>query len=98
MTMKTTNSWIFLAVAVAAGEMPTRIEAIINAADFINHAVPTQEELQTSFEWLTKQGLILKEGEKIMLTENGMALYKEATAESKRMLAVWDYLNERFST
>ncbi len=98
MTPETINSWIFLAVAMASNESSVTLRDIIGVADGINHAIPTHKELQTAFGWLSKQGLISKEGKKYRLTEKGVALHREASAKSKRIIGVWDYLKERFST
>ena len=96
MTPETINSWIFLAVAMASSESPTPLNGIIMLADGINHAIPTHKELQTAFGWLSKQGLISKEGKKYQLTDKGLALYKEARASSNRIFGMWDFLKERF--
>jgi hypothetical protein len=97
MSAETTNSWIFLAVAMASSESPATLDGVIGVADAINHAVPTHKELQNAFGWLSKQDLILKKGKNYRLTEKGLALYTEASAKSKRMFGVWDILKERFS-
>ena len=97
MSPETTNSWIFLALAMASDESPTTLNGIIGVADGINHAIPTHKELQNAFGWLSKQGLISKKGKKYQLTNKGLALYKEASAESNLIFGVWDYLKERFS-
>lgn len=55
MTDKQTISWIFLATAMATNAKSTDIRGISSVADGINHAVPTQKELQTSISWLTKK-------------------------------------------
>jgi hypothetical protein len=94
MTSASTNSWIFLTVAMASSELPITLDGIIGAADAINHAIPTYMELQTAFGWLSNQGMISKDGKKYRLTKKGLALYKEANAKSKRTLGVWNYLNE----
>ena len=98
MTPETINSWIFLAVAMASNESSVTLRDIIGVADGINHAIPTHKELQTAFGWLSKQGLISKEGKKYRLTEKGVALHREASAKSKRIFGVWDFLKDRFST
>ena len=97
MATEKTNSWIFLAVAMASSETPTKLNGIIGVADGINHAIPTHKELQSAFSWLSKQGLISKEGKKYQLTDKGLALFKEASAKSNLIFGMWDYLKEQFS-
>jgi len=83
---------------MASNESSVTLRDIIGVADGINHAIPTHKELQTAFGWLSKQGLISKEGKKYRLTEKGVALHREASAKSKRIFGVWDFLKDRFST
>ncbi len=98
MSAKTTNSWIFLAVGMGSSKSAVSLREIISVADGINHAIPTQNELQDAFGWLSKQNLISKEGKKYRLTEKGLILYKEASAKSKLIFGMWDYLKEHFAT
>ena len=51
-------------------------------ADAINHAIPTDIELNSSLEWLQSNGLIQKRNERYVRTEAAQALFKEA--EKKR--------------
>ena len=57
-------SWIFLAIAMASQKGASDIKGISIIADGINHAVPTQKELQMSIRFLTDKKLILQEGKK----------------------------------
>ncbi len=98
MKLETTNSWIFLAVAMASSESATTINGIIGIADGINHAVPTQKELQNAVGWLLKQELISKEGKKYQLTDKGLVLFKEGDAKSNLVFGTWDFLKESFLT
>lgn len=97
MTAETINSWIFLAVGMSSPESASSLREITGVADGINHAIPTHEELQNAFGWLLKQDLISKEGKKYRLTDKGLILYREASAKSKRIFGMWDYLKERFA-
>ena len=74
MNESTTISWIFLATAFASEQEPANFESILQIADGINHAVPTHKELQTSLDWLTKNGLVEKSGKKYQLTNSGTEL------------------------
>ncbi|MDQ6788511.1 MAG: hypothetical protein M3033_17035 [Acidobacteriota bacterium] len=98
MSAETTNSWIFLAVGMGSAESALSLREIIRVADGINHAIPTDNELQDAFGWLLKQGLISKEGKKYRLTKKGLILYREASAKSNRIFGMWDYLKEHFVT
>jgi predicted transcriptional regulator len=83
-----TISWIFLAIALATNKKPTDLNGISSVADGINHAVPTQKELQTSIAWLIKQGLILKQGNKYELTSKGKIEYEKASKDTKILFSI----------
>ena len=61
-------------------------------ADGINHAVPTQKELQISIAWLTNKGLILKNGKRYELTNKGKLEYEAVSKNSDKLLAIWKHL------
>jgi len=85
MTDKQTISWIFLATALATNTKPTDMNGISMVADGINHVVPTHKELQTSFAWLTKQGLIIKQGKSYELTNKGKLKYEAASKHTDKL-------------
>jgi predicted transcriptional regulator len=89
MTDIQTISWIFLATALATNTKPTNISGISSVADGINHAVPTQKELQTSISWLTTQGLITKEGNNYELTSKGKLEYETASKNTQTLMKIW---------
>lgn len=97
MTSERINSWMFLAVAMSMNESAASLSDIIGTADVINHAIPTHSELQTAFGWMSKQGLLSKEDQKYRLTQEGLALYREASSQSNRTFEIWHFLKERFS-
>ena len=98
MTDEQTISWIFLATALATNTKPSDINGISSVADGINHAVPTQKELQTSISWLTKRGLIIKHGKNYELTDNGKFEYETASKNIDKLLAIWKNLEIKFSS
>lgn len=71
MTEDQITSWIFLATAVASQVEPANFNSISEIADGINHAIPTDQELQSSLNWLTRNGLVTKTDRKYTLTEKG---------------------------
>ena len=81
-------AWIFLSVS----EKPTSLQEIIAAADWRNHAIPLQEELQTSLGWLQAQGLVRKEFKEYSLTDAGIALYKSISCGN-----VYEKIAKKFS-
>ena len=92
MTNHQTITWIFLATAMASKSGPAEVASISNAADAINHAVPTEEEIQSSMTWLTARGLVSKSGSKYGLTELGVREYKEASKKTSVLMKIWSNL------
>ena len=85
-----THAWIFLSLS----EQPASLTDIIAMADGINHAIPTQRELQQSFRWLQDRGLMCKEGKRYSLTVTGIALRRDAS--SSMIMKTWENVAERF--
>ena len=92
MTKESIYAWIFLSIF----EQPTPLWDVIASADYINHAIPTLRELQTSLGWLQAQGLVKKEEKKYTLTEEGAAL-RNLFSHKKKIFPVWDEITDRFS-
>ncbi|MFD0749846.1 hypothetical protein ACFQZS_06810 [Mucilaginibacter calamicampi] len=84
-----TISWIFLATAMASQVEPTDIAGISMLADGINHAVPTQKELQTSIRWLAANDLLVKTGGKYFLTDRGKEIFIAAKRKSNTVSQLW---------
>jgi hypothetical protein len=92
-----TISWIFLATALATNTTPADIIGISSVADGINHAVPTQKELQTSISWLATEGLIIKQGKNYELTSKGKLEYEVASKNTKTLMKIWKNLEVKFN-
>jgi hypothetical protein len=89
-----TIAWIYLAISMASQTEPADFNGISMTADGINHAVPTQKELQTSTFWLMSKSLVKKVGKKYTLTEKGKEDYATAQVETKTLLKMWDNLEK----
>ncbi len=97
MTDLQTISWIFLATALATNSKPTDISGISSVADGINHAVPTQKELQTSISWLMTKGLIIKQGKNYELTSEGKLTYESASKNTQTVMKIWENIELNFN-
>ena len=62
-----TDAWILAALALCHREEGAPLDAIISAADYLNHAIPTQEELKTALAKLKLAGLAKARGEHFLL-------------------------------
>ena len=98
MTDFETFSWIFLATALASQECGANVAAISELADGINHAVPTQKELQVSLKWLQIKGLIRKDQNRYSLTDQGNGLIQQAKKRSNILLKLWEILEADLKT
>ena len=96
MTEEKFISWIFLLVAVASQFHPADIRGITMIADGINHAVPTQKELQTSISWLTNKGLILKLAKKYELSKKGKREFGYVSGKNIGYLKMIEKLEQAF--
>ena len=85
-----TRGWIFLAVP----EQPAALTDVIAMADAINHAIPTQQELRQSFDWLEAHGLVARVGRRYSLTESGVALRRRAS--SSTIMGTWENIAKEF--
>src|SRR5690242_10909572 len=61
------DAWILAALALCHREEGATLDAIISAADYLNHAIPTQEELKTALGKLERAGLAKAKGECFLL-------------------------------
>jgi predicted transcriptional regulator len=98
MTDKQTISWIFLATALATNTKPTNISGISSVADGINHAIPTQKELQTSISWLIRNELIIKQGKNYELTSKGKSEYEIASNKTVILMKIWENIELKFNS
>ena len=94
MTEAQTYSWIFYAVALASQSETVSCAGIESVAEGINHAVPTQKEMQISLAWAVSQNLIQKEGKRYRLTEDGKKLQDDASAGTT--METWKNLQSKF--
>jgi hypothetical protein len=62
------DAWIFQAIVIASHAAPARLSEILAAADGVNHALPTDDELHGAFARLTEDRLIVEVGDTFQLT------------------------------
>lgn len=90
------NAWIFLSAGMGGDRSPVTFRSILGGADAINHAVPTHQELQTAFKWLTTHGLMKKVGKGFAITDDGSSLLAEASSRSDNIYDHLKYIEKRF--
>jgi len=89
-----TKAWIMYALAMASENGAVSFASISQVADGINHAVPTQKEMQESLSWLVANNMVLKLGSKYQLTEEGAELITLIRVHNNTISSVWISLTE----
>jgi hypothetical protein len=82
MTESQIHSWILLSVPEVGGTL----RDIIASAEYINHAIPSHDELQSSLGWLKAKGLVRKVGRRFLLTEAGSFLVSRSRSPGRTMM------------
>jgi len=96
MTLFQTYSWLFYALALASGKGPAKYKDIEQAADGINHAIPTQKEIRKSLAWLSDKGLVIKEGKTYFLSGDGNTLLNRLSSNVNTTMGVWKNIERYF--
>ncbi|WP_440471110.1 hypothetical protein [Pseudoxanthomonas sp.] len=92
-----TLAWIFYSIAIASGNTPASRREISVAADAINHAVPTQQELDGALKQLVGRGLVETRGKFHHITPSGRMLFQRAQEGRTTVTAVWRALASMFA-
>ena len=90
MTDAETFSWILLSIH---GHGSTRRQ-ISEMADAINHAIPTDSEMETSLRWLQKRGLVREDGSRFVLTDTGAALIARFSSATHPIMQTWHAVSD----
>jgi hypothetical protein len=70
---------------------------ISSAADAINHAVPTQQELNGALQQLVACRLVEAQGKFHILSPSGLALFQEAQTGRSTVMTVWGALTSELA-
>jgi hypothetical protein len=70
--------WIFLCITSRDG---VSLDHIVAVADMLNHAIPTEREVEIAINHLSKAGLVRVENESFILTETGFELHEAVRKE-----------------
>lgn len=95
MTETETISWILLAVSLGCEVENVDYAGIKMLADGINHAIPSDKEMQQSLKWLLSNGIVNKIGKKYNLTETGKELYANASGDNRSISEIWKELETK---
>ena len=93
-----TIAWIFYAIEMASSESMADSRSIKLLADGINHAVPTDREMQSSTRWLLNAGLIYKSDKKYGITPDGRSIFANANMGALTISKVWSRLTKELES
>jgi hypothetical protein len=84
-----TLSWILYALDGASANEGAKCRDISLVADGINHAVPSQKEMNESLKWLCQNNLAMKVGSFYKVTDDGKLFLSNARSSSTTIAGVW---------
>ena len=80
--------WIMMAVIYGGGEKGADIDALISAADYVNHALPDYDTCKAGIKFLLRKGIIKIVGESVVISEEVKQKY--LAARSNRSVKNWE--------
>jgi hypothetical protein len=92
------DPWILLAVAYAGKHGSVTLDRIIGTADSINHAIPTQKEIEGAINRLSHAELISIKGHTFAVTEPGNKLLIKASQTAKSIYDEWKIIEQLLKT
>ncbi|HEX2696171.1 MAG TPA: hypothetical protein VHM28_00590 [Anaerolineales bacterium] len=92
---QSSDAWIFLSIMNTKG---VDLRTVIATADYINHAIPTKEEIEGAVNRLAAAGLIGVEGGLFKLTPSGSRLYGRIAPSGKSLIKAWKELEQYFNS
>jgi hypothetical protein len=87
-----TDAWIFLSINNLEGGIS--LEDFVAKADWINHAIPSKEEIEGAINRLSGAGLVRFENRRFIFTDSGKELYERIHSKRGSMLTLWDKLEK----
>ncbi len=78
------DAWILLAALYACGREAKDLDAVIATADWINHAIPTHQELHGAINRLLAGRLLKTKRNKLLVTERATDLFEKVEASGRR--------------
>lgn len=91
------DAWLLTAIYQSSREAPADLVDVIAAADFVNHAVPNPEELESGLARLREAGLIEPAGGPLhfVCTAEALARIEDIAADATSIYDVWKDLERR---
>ena len=90
MTDAETFSWILLSIH----EHGSTRRQISEMADAINHAIPTDCEMEMSLRWLQKRGFVREDSSRFVLTDTGAAFVAHFSSATRPIMQTWHAVSD----
>lgn len=85
MKQRTIDAWMFLAIAISPRDAdPVGLSDLVAAADGVNHALVTEDELRGGLNRLLHAGLVSEQESAFDLTAAGEAMFDKVRSRSVR--------------
>jgi len=84
--------WLLQAIICGSGDQGASLYHIISIGDALNHAIFTDDELESGFVRLTEGGLIEELSERFFATEKAKEKYSKASSKPGSVLTIRDRL------
>jgi hypothetical protein len=79
------DAWVLLATIYAARDKPAPLEDVIAAADFIQHAIVTFEEMEGALDRLISSGYLLYSEGNLSPSEKTLEFYRSITKPQRKV-------------
>lgn len=91
-TFQKSDAWLLLAVVMASNDKQASLQQIMDTGDYINHAVFSEEELESGLLRLEQAGLLTRNGERVLVNQSAFDLQMEASKKAKDLFKIMDNL------
>jgi hypothetical protein len=94
-TFTSTDTWMMLALLFSSAKNGVTLRDLIATADYLNHAIPTYDELAGSLLHLRRAGYAIKRGDRYCATPVIRSYYAQTTRPRRSISKDWQDV-ERF--
>jgi len=92
------DAWIFISMAFYQGEAGTSLRDLIATADYINHAIPTDDEIEAAINRLSSAGLVTVQDDHFYLTAAGRIVLQEFHGKRTSLLKMWELVGKQLDS
>lgn len=92
------DSWIFLSIAFYQDRAGTSLRDLIATADYIDRAIPTDEEIEGGISRLAGAGFVTVEDDHFYLTAAGRLVLREFHNKHLPLPKIWELLEQHLQS